>query len=119
MREVAVAQAMEGLEESLREHFTKETVMSAAEWERVRDRIVFVHDQLPRERIGEIVWEWAGEGLDEEDEDEVSGRIPDGAAPRAAFEALNATLPSRWRFEKVGVVNQPVEADVYCAPAEE
>ncbi len=51
-------QAMEGLDESLRDRFLDKTTMRAGEWERIRDAILFVHDGLTPDMVAERVEEW-------------------------------------------------------------
>jgi hypothetical protein len=105
------AQAAAGLQEGLKERYLEQTSMSAAEWERVRERVVFIHDRLNAEQVEEIVGEWVSE-----DESDYSERIPADAPGRQAFAAVNATLPERWRFEKLAEMSDPVPTDVYRAP---
>lgn len=118
-REMFTRQAIEGLEEPLRERFLEVTAIPAREWEELRDRLVFIHDRLSAEMLGEIAENWIGV-LDEEDEDEASEgwkvEIEEGETARDAFARFNAGLEDGRRFVKVGEVDEPLEADAYRAP---
>jgi hypothetical protein len=105
---MAEQRASAQLEESLRERFLTESGISAAEWERVRDRVLVVHDRMDREFL-----EAAIEGLSPSGDG--AGPLL-GGTPRQAFAALNAGLPAEKRFTRLGGVREPVEADVYAAP---
>lgn len=123
LREQMRAKALAGLEASLRERFLEETAMPAAEWEEIRERVVFIHDRMTREGVAETFTTWTAEECGEEEEDEEDEEderefeVPEGT-PRQAFAALNAGLPEERRFRKIGEVSRPVEADVYCAAGE-
>jgi hypothetical protein len=109
-REAMAQNALASLEESLREHFLAETSIPAAEWEAIRERVIVVHDRLTREMVEDLVYERI-------DEDTDLPEAPwDTSTPREAFAVLNERLPAEERFQKLGEVREPVEADVYCAP---
>jgi hypothetical protein len=116
-RKMMAEQAMEGLDEALRERFTATTDMRARQWEDARDSLVFVHDRLTPEMLDDRVRGWLWDG-DEDDEGDGGSlpTVPDGMPPRMAFAKFNAALPQEKRFVKVGEVDQPVPADVYRAP---
>jgi hypothetical protein len=111
-RKVMAAQAMDGLDEALRERFTETADLPPREWERVRDSLVFVHDKLTAELLDERVRDW----IDEDDDGGSLPTVPDGVPARVAFAKFNASLPRAKRFEKIGEVDRPVAADVYRAP---
>jgi hypothetical protein len=102
--------ALEQLDEEIRQRFLAQTNISAAEWERVRERVVVIHDQMDQTAFDCAISQW----LDESDlptPDETDGR-----ALRAIFAEFNEKLPVDRRLTKLGNVSEPVEADVYAAP---
>jgi len=107
VRRLQHAQAMANIEDALRERFSEETTMSVAEWERVEDLLVFVHDQYAEDDLRECLEDWTGEEWPE---------IAAAGTPRARFAAANAALPAQCRCRLLGTVDKPVEADVYAAP---
>ncbi|MDR3632921.1 MAG: hypothetical protein P4L84_03740 [Isosphaeraceae bacterium] len=110
-RELLAARAAEQLTDSLREKFLAQSGMTAADWERVRDRVVIIHDRLTGDMLGDILSEYA-------DEDDLDGFDFDSDAPaRERFAAYNAQRPSERRFELLGTVAEPIEANVYRAPS--
>ena len=62
-REQMQEQALADLDETLRERFSRETSLSVAEWERVRDRLVIVHDRLTPEMLDETAAEWVDDDV--------------------------------------------------------
>lgn len=114
-QEILTYQALEGLEAALRERFLEQSTLTAAEWEEVRERVVFVHDRLPAGAVLELFDEWVDADLDAAEEEEMA---PTGTI-REQFARLNATLPNSDGFHKLGEVSTPVPADVYVAPQEE
>jgi hypothetical protein len=103
---------VEGLREAIQERFLKESTLSAAEWEEVRDRLVFVHDQLTQAEVGELFDEWVGDS-------EVVATRPqeaEGTTAREFFSALVELAPASREFRKLGTISDPLEADVYAAP---
>lgn len=116
VRAAQLEQALEGLEVALRERFLATTRLSAAEWEAVEDRLVFIHDLLPEERVA-LVFYGAQGGDDEDDEDvpEIP-RALRGLPARRLFARLNETAPPDRRFEKLDELSEPLPADVYASP---
>src|SRR5262249_67199 len=103
--------ALGDLEESLRENFLKGNTVSAAEWEKIRNRLLIIHDRLPPDWISEELLELDGEG-----EYVDPGVFDSGPSRRGAFADYNNALPGHRRFRKLGEVPAPISADVYCAP---
>ena len=108
-------------QERLRDAFLASGQVSAREWERVRDRTLFIHDQLTWEQVTEIAA--MGFGIDPEDQRERGSsrwqeaeRLAAGFAPREAFRRINEQLPASRRYQKLGETNEPIAADVYAAP---
>lgn len=110
-RERAAAQ----LDEAIRERFLAETSLSAAEWEKIRDRLVIIHDQMAQESFDEALLTGADE-VDQDGETPVLDGTPATSA-RRLFAEHNQRVPSRFRCEQIGAVQQPIEADVYVVPA--
>ncbi len=109
-RGIAERQAVAELEESLRNRFLDETRMTASEWEKVRDRVVLIHDRMGSENFEELISPWmSGEQVNSVDHD------PEESL-RRVFAGLNESLPPGRRFTKLGSVSGPAEADVYVLP---
>jgi hypothetical protein len=111
-------QAIEGLDEAFRERFLAQTSMSAAEWEKTRERLVFIYDLLTPEHVEQRFVTVQ----DEEDEEDEEPSLPDelaGQPARQAFAALNQSAPPARRFQKLAELSEPVPADVYLAPETE
>jgi hypothetical protein len=108
-------QALEGLEEALREQFLQHSTLTAAEWEEVRERVLFVHDRLPPGSVADLFDEW----IDQEPEELEDVGEPEIGSVRERFEQRNAALIAGRGFRKIGEVAEPVPADVYVAPEEE
>lgn len=77
------------LQDLLRAQFLKKTSLSPAEWEEVRDRLIFIHD-----------------GMDEDELEDLDGLLEDGT-PRQRAKGLANYL---------GSLSEPVECDVYALP---
>lgn len=107
-RQALQAHALDQLNDSLRERFLEESNVLAAEQERLRDRLVIIHDMLSLDAIEETLSDWLDREFD-------SSHFED-APPRVAFAAFNLTLPVEERFHKLGELEEPIDADVYRGP---
>ena len=104
----------------LQQTFLAANPVSAQEWEQMRDRVHFVHDNL---EWAEVV-EMCGLGTDDcADSDQHSEKIRSEAdrlaaafPPRVAFGRINELLKPERRFEKLGELAKPITADVYLSP---
>jgi hypothetical protein len=100
-------QASESLDETLLQRFLEQSTYNAAEWERIRDRIVIIHEKKPLDDVEEEVSDWA----------ETDCEPPlDGESPRVYMERINSRLSPDEQFKKLGELSDPVGADVYVAP---
>jgi hypothetical protein len=101
--------ATQSLQISLCSRYLEGAGLSEEERNHLSPRLVAVHDRLEHEMLRRL--------FDEADLD------PGGSAaavfqprmPRQAFAALNQSLLGR-KFEFRGVVNTPIDADIYCRP---
>lgn len=115
IREQKTSEAYESLSEGLTERFLAQTDLSAAEWEKVRERLVFIYDTLPPGMVWDL---YLSSGWDEEkgpSEDFVKNRVRE-TSPREAFAEMNEKLPEERRFNKIGRIAEPLVADVYVSP---
>lgn len=102
-----------------RESFLTDTELTALEWDRIRDRVVFVLDESPASELALILINGQEDDFDDghgDPYDILEERIEEllqGSTPRAAFAEFNAQQSSDDRFEKIGEVSEPVGADVY------
>jgi len=113
-------------EERLRQSYLASPDVSAAEWEKIRDRLVFIHDRLGTEGLvghfESAVYEEMEEAGEEEDDDDEPRRLEEFREvarqhpPREAFARLNDMVPPQFRFEKYGQLSEPLEADVWLEP---
>ncbi|MEO6811975.1 MAG: hypothetical protein ABI353_22935 [Isosphaeraceae bacterium] len=121
------------LDKSLRERFLDSRRLTGEERAKLGPSLVIVHDALPVV----WVWEWFPTLIDDEfhaenrvkesalyDESLDGESAPDQAPswqtlpPRLSFVALNERLGPEARFEKLGALDWPIEADVYMPQAE-
>lgn len=112
VRTVEARRAAEALNETLLERFLAESSLSAGEWERLRERVVVIHDRTTEDMVLEIFAESDDEGMDEPTLLDFSE-----LTPRIAFARRNQLLPEAKQYRKIGTVQGPVEADVYAGPA--
>jgi hypothetical protein len=106
VRDATARHARGGLEEALAERFRERIAIDELDWQRLRPRLVFVHDQLPVDEVRAAFVRWVGE----------PAPWPVGLSARRAFEVMNQLLPEARRFAKFDVVvADPVAADVYRA----
>jgi hypothetical protein len=105
---------------ALQENFLASGNVSAGQWERIRDRVHFIHDDLEWDEMIET----CGLGMyncgpDDEHSEMVSAeadRLAAAFPPREAFARINELLKPEQRFEKLGELAEPVAATVYLAP---
>lgn len=107
----------------VREAFLTNSGLTALEWDRMRDRAIFVFDELPAMEIAEIMID--GGRIDDFDDeygdpfDAIEDRVNElmgELSTREIFAKLNAEQNPDDRFEKIGEVSEPVPADVYLGP---
>lgn len=119
LREANQSQAAAALTDAVRERFLEQTSMPAAEWERLRERLVIVHERLSAEAVAGEFQAWVfeeNEDDDNDDESEENSAYPAHLTPLQGFEYLNSTLPPARRFEKLAEVDAPVSAHIWRAP---
>lgn len=106
--------------QELQQNFLATGRFSAGQWEKLRDRVHFVHDHLDWDELIDM----CGLGADDraaDDEHSVeigaeADRLAAAFPPREAFRRINALQNTKQRYEKIGELSQPVPADVYLAP---
>lgn len=114
-------------EVQLRESYIVASEVTALEWDRIRDRVIFIHDELTAEDLAEHMEQYLYEdiGPDEEfdyDDDqyeEVRGSLAqqmESDSARTVFAESVARQATSKRHEKIGTTTDPVEADVWLAP---
>lgn len=121
----------EFIEEEVTSQWLADSGLSALDWERLRDRIVVVHDHgEPDDRIDELAWRLVEEAIDlasdatddaevDRTHDDALARIRTafaGRSTRHGFSAAQALLPEKRRYEHLGHVEAPWPADVWAAP---
>jgi hypothetical protein len=118
LRQTHEAQASIALTEAIRDHFLEESPLSAAEWEKLRDRMVIIHDRMLPALVASEFLSWSfgeDEAPFDDDEEQEPPSYPAGLTPRRGFEHLNSTLPAARRFQKIAELSEPVPADIYRA----
>lgn len=108
-------------QDQLQDAFLASGKVSAREWERYRDRIVFIHDRLSWDEVVRLAS--LGFGVDPDDEEDrghprwkEAERLAAGFAPREAFARMNELLDAPARFERIGQMTEPIAADAYLMP---
>lgn len=95
---------------------------TAQEWEKIRQRVRFVHDKLGWEDLLELCDlspVMAEDEVDDSQEVRIAReaeRIAAAFPPKIAFPRINDLLMPAVRFQKIGTVDTPLAADVYLAP---
>jgi hypothetical protein len=95
---------------------------TAQEWEKIRERVRFVHDKLGWEDLlclCDLSPVMADDEVDDSPEDRIAReaeRIAAAFPPKIAFPRINDLLLPQNRFQKIGTVDAPLAADVYLAP---
>jgi hypothetical protein len=96
---------------------------TAQEWEKIRERVRFVHDKLSWEDVLALCDLSPALAADGEDDDSEAERIAREAEriaaafpPKIAFPRINDLLLPASRFQKITTVDGPLAADVYLAP---
>jgi hypothetical protein len=96
--------------------FLREVFLPASEWQQARGRLLVVHDRTPlRELAGRLV---SGAFQTKHMRELLRDLRMAAGTPREMFEKINARLPARQRYKKLGHVMRPVPADIYRAPVE-
>lgn len=114
-------------ETQLRESYIVASGISALEWDRIRDRVIFIHDGLTADDLAEHLelYLYEGMGVDEDFEvdddqyEEIQGSLSqqlESDSARVVFSDSVAQQTASTRHEKIGVTMTPVEADVWLSP---
>jgi len=114
-RQRVAARALRDLEEPLQEMFFTQAQLSDAEAEALLPWIVVVHDRLDFDMLVPVFtrrWLSASDTLMPEPCPLAEEIRALGKPSRAAFALLNERMPGP-RFQLIGQVTEPVEADVY------
>ncbi|GEM_PF-2396349 len=121
IREMWQSQISDAVERQIREAFLENSQLSALEWDRLRDRVVFVHDDLTAEELAAMIdveWDSNADDLDDSYDvlEERALELLSYSSARSAFISMNSELQATSQFEKIGVVTHPAAADVYVGP---
>lgn len=100
------------LQQAIIDRFLQSGQVDAREWERVRDRVVVVHDLLSREDAADLArmsadWEAA--------EPMAASILAASLSPLDTFERLAGELPEAQRLKLLGEVDHPLYAQLYVA----
>lgn len=112
LRSVFLSQLGDTITDCCLETFAEESRISAAEWARLHERFLVVHDRLSAEELGHLD---VCESLSDAERRKIRPFLKKKVPARAAFEAMNAELPFHLRYTEVGRVSDPIEATVYLA----
>jgi len=116
-RRLLADQAAEGLSEAILERFLATTTLPAAEWEKARDRVVVVHENMSPSLLVEAFMQ------ELEYDDEHDAELPasddlereaEGGEPRQLFARWNDGLPAGFRYRLLGSVQEPVPGDIWA-----
>lgn len=111
-RACANMQAAVAMSTACLDTFMEQTLMSVAEWEKIRESVVVVHDQLDTTMvIGEFR---TNVELPDPLDESLDSFDPGQRTARQIFMHLNAMLPPVLRYTLIGQVSEPAEADVYA-----
>jgi hypothetical protein len=108
---------LEALESDLREAFRTSGTLPATEWEEVQHRLIYIHDELSPDEVGQIVEDAAGWLFDEDAISEAEDAEVE--RPRELFRHLIAALGVQDEFRLLGQLGEPIPADVYLGPEED
>lgn len=100
---------METQMDAARRHFIEETQMTLPQWERLRESIVVVVDNLYQGKVIDLLSTQALLTSDLERERDYKRKVHS----RQQFAQLNSTLPEHDQYAKIGEVSKPVPADIY------
>jgi hypothetical protein len=117
----------EFLETQLRESWIVSSGASALDWDRIRDRVIFIHDGLAADDLAEHLEQYLYANLTTAEEIEFENdeyeRISEEVteklqtqSPRAIFSDAVVDQTSPRRHEKLGEIAEPVDADVWLTP---
>lgn len=116
--QVDSAHKEQSLKQELREAFLRESKWSAIEWDRNHKRVIFIYDGMSNANVVEsfiealCIQDEQGHGQAVE-----KARVLSESRPaRKAFALMVQEIPRHRPFEKLAVLKQPFEVDVYLAP---
>ena len=104
------------LEMLMRDEFLKNSDLSAAQWESLRDNLIVIHDNsAPDSVIHKVpLHEIDDDDFDYEEYEAQMRRLIEGLPAREAFALLIAQLPDEQRPCLIGQLNDPVPTDFYA-----
>lgn len=103
---------LSALQEAIIDRFLQSGEIEAREWERVRDRVVVVHDLLSREDAADLARmaaDW------EATEPVVASVLSQSLSPLDTFEHIAVLLPETQRLRLLGEVDHPLYSQLYVA----
>ena len=107
------ANQQQALEDAIIDRFLKRWDLPAHEWERLRERVIVIHDRMNNEEVCDCA---LGHVNEEVDEIEVERILLVSESRTVAFDALQALLPMPLRHRLIGRTDEPVEAALYETP---
>lgn len=107
------ASHQQALEDAIIDRFLKRWEVLAHEWERMRERVVVIHDKMSNE---DLCRHALGHVDEELDEIEVERILLVSPSRTEAFDALQQLLPNNRRHRLIGRTDEPVGAALYEQP---
>lgn len=104
------ASRLSALQEAIVDRFLQSGQVEAREWERVRDRVMVVHDLLSREDAADLARSAADHEISQRVVDEV---VAEALSPLDTFEKIAMALPESQRLRLLGEVDHPLYAQIY------
>lgn len=109
-------------EEEMLENYLAQSDLSAREWEKIRNRIIFIHQLTTADRVMDMI-EYVAINDDASDYDDayeaLQSKIKESLkqySPEQAFDRILNDYQITGRFEKAGVVEKPIRAIAYIGP---
>ncbi len=98
---------LDQVEEAALDRFRRTSGIDAVTWERTREELQVVHDQLPEDHMRDLlVWDDASELAFEQ-------TLAQGLQGRRLYEQVSKRLPAASRRQRLGEVRFPVAAAIY------
>lgn len=93
----------------------KNAKMSAAQWEKIRDRLVFINEKMQSHQLVNAIYEIGGDLTETQEKviegfEETSTKLSD---PISAFQMLIQSM--NLKTKRLAVMNQPIKTEVYLS----
>lgn len=112
--EIVMSVRTDALEESVLDHYRRDSKLDAVRWEQLRDSIHVVHGEIDQDTLLAPFFDYCDEQDEQRLETLTSQHVAQGYSGAALFERIANDLGGGLRYRRLAAVNRPISAVLFA-----